>query len=72
MVWSPLAGGFLSGKFTPRFRGDNDLRRTTFDFPPVDKARAYDIIDAMTPICQGARRVGSAGRARTGCCSVRV
>ena len=52
MVWSPLAGGFLSGKFTRDKRGDNDSRRTTFDFPPVDKERAYDIIDAMAPIAK--------------------
>ncbi len=52
MVWSPLAGGFLSGKFTRSQRGDNDSRRTVFDFPPVDKDKAYDIIDAMTPIAK--------------------
>ena len=52
MVWSPLAGGFLSGKFTRDKRGDNDSRRTAFDFPPVDKERAYDIIDAMAPIAK--------------------
>ena len=50
MVWSPLAGGFLSGKFTRGKRGDNDSRRTTFDFPPVDKERAYDVIDAMEKV----------------------
>ena len=50
--WSPLAGGFLSGKFTREKRGDNDSRRTTFDFPPVDKERAYDIVDAMAPIAK--------------------
>ena len=50
MVWSPLAGGFLSGKYTRDKRGDNDSRRTVFDFPPVDKERAYDRIDAMAPI----------------------
>jgi aryl-alcohol dehydrogenase-like predicted oxidoreductase len=50
MVWSPLAGGFLSGKFTRDKRGDNDSRRTTFDFPPVDKERAYDVIDAMAKV----------------------
>jgi aryl-alcohol dehydrogenase-like predicted oxidoreductase len=50
MVWSPLAGGFLSGKFTRDNRGDNGSRRTTFDFPPVDKERAYDIIDAMEKV----------------------
>jgi aryl-alcohol dehydrogenase-like predicted oxidoreductase len=50
MVWSPLAGGFLSGKFTRDKRGDNDSRRTTFDFPPVDKERAYDVIDVMEKV----------------------
>ncbi len=52
MVWSPLAGGFLSGKFTREKKGDNDSRRAAFDFPPVDKERAYDIIDAMAPIAK--------------------
>jgi aryl-alcohol dehydrogenase-like predicted oxidoreductase len=52
MVWSPLAGGFLSGKFARDRRGDNDSRRTVFDFPPVDKERAYDVIDAMAPIAK--------------------
>jgi aryl-alcohol dehydrogenase-like predicted oxidoreductase len=47
MVWSPLAGGFLSGKFTRNAAGPNDARRTAFDFPPVDKERGYDVIDAM-------------------------
>jgi len=49
LPWSPLAGGFLSGKFT-RDGGPNDARRTVFDFPPVDKDKAFDIIDAMRPI----------------------
>jgi aryl-alcohol dehydrogenase-like predicted oxidoreductase len=52
MVWSPLAGGFLSGKFTRDNAGPNDARRAAFDFPPVDKERAYDVIDAMAPIAQ--------------------
>jgi aryl-alcohol dehydrogenase-like predicted oxidoreductase len=50
MVWSPLAGGFLSGKFTRELTGGNDSRRTNFDFPPIDKERAYDIVDAMAAI----------------------
>lgn len=49
LPWSPLAGGFLSGKFT-RDGGPNDARRTAFDFPPVDKEKAYDIIDVMKQI----------------------
>jgi aryl-alcohol dehydrogenase-like predicted oxidoreductase len=51
LVWSPLAGGFLSGKFT-RDGGDTAARRASFDFPPVNKERAYDIIDAMVPIAE--------------------
>jgi len=49
LVWSPLAGGFLSGKFT-RDNKDAAARRATFDFPPVDKDRAYGIVDAMRKI----------------------
>jgi len=50
MVWSPLAGGFLSGKFGREGAKSKDSRRMTFDFPPVDKERAYDIIDVMREI----------------------
>jgi len=49
LVWSPLAGGFLSGKFT-RNSGDEAARRASFDFPPVDKERAFDIIDVLKTI----------------------
>ncbi len=50
MVWSPLAGGLLSGKFGRDKKGQEGSRRTTFDFPPVKRDRAYDCIDAMRPI----------------------
>ena len=46
LVWSPLAGGFLSGKFT-REAKDETARRASFDFPPVDRERVYDIIDVV-------------------------
>jgi aryl-alcohol dehydrogenase-like predicted oxidoreductase len=49
MVWSPLAGGLLSGKFGPGTT-DESARRAKFDFPPVDKERAWKVIDAMRPI----------------------
>jgi len=52
MVWSPLAGGLLSGKFARDQKGQEGSRRTTFDFPPVNRDRAYDCIDAMRPIAQ--------------------
>ena len=47
MVWSPLAGGFLSGKYSREQDGPAGSRRTTFDFPPVNRERAFDCIDAM-------------------------
>ena len=50
MVWSPLAGGFLSGKYSRDQDGPAGARRTTFDFPPVDRERAFDCIDAMRTI----------------------
>ncbi|MGO4312449.1 aldo/keto reductase [Pseudomonas sp. KB_15] len=52
MVWSPLAGGLLSGKYTREQRGEEGSRRTTFDFPPVNRDRAYNCIDAMRLIAQ--------------------
>ena len=50
MVWSALAGGFLSGKFSRDTKGPEDARRTNFDFPPVDRDRAWPIIDALREI----------------------
>jgi aryl-alcohol dehydrogenase-like predicted oxidoreductase len=52
MPWSPLAGGFLSGKFSKDSAGPNDARRTAFDFPPVDKDRGFACIDAMRPLAK--------------------
>jgi len=52
MPWSPLAGGFLSGKFTRTNEVAGESRRDTFNFPPVDKEKAYDIIDVMIRIGQ--------------------
>jgi len=52
MVWSPLAGGLLSGKFTPDGKGPDGARRANFDFPVVDKARAFKVVDAMRPIAE--------------------
>lgn len=50
LPWSPLAGGFLSGKYTRDNKPSDDSRRLNFDFPPVNQEKAYDIIDAMQPI----------------------
>jgi len=51
MVWSPLAGGFLSGKYS-RNASTEEGRRVNFDFPPVNKEKAFDIIDVMQVIAQ--------------------
>ncbi|MBN8858718.1 MAG: aldo/keto reductase [Sphingobacteriales bacterium] len=47
MVWSPLAGGLLTGKYTRSGETEEGSRRTTFDFPPVNKERVYDIVDVL-------------------------
>ena len=49
MVWSPLAGGFLSGKYD-RDGKTAEGRRVDFDFPPINKDRAYDAIEVMRGI----------------------
>jgi aryl-alcohol dehydrogenase-like predicted oxidoreductase len=60
MPWSPLAGGFLSGKYTRDIKTAGDSRRDNFDFPPINKERAFDIIDVMTRI--GERHTASVAR----------
>ena len=67
MVWSPLAGGLLSGKYgrgqqvneanaaNPAHEANTaeaGSRRIAFDFPPVDKERAWDCIDVMRPMAE--------------------
>ena len=60
MPWSPLAGGFLSGKFTRERAIAGESRRDTFDFPPINKEKAYDIIEVMIRI--GKKHKASAAR----------
>jgi aryl-alcohol dehydrogenase-like predicted oxidoreductase len=50
MTWSPLAGGFLSGKFDRQRAGSAGGRRAVFNFPPVDVQKGYDIIDVLQKI----------------------
>ncbi len=52
MVWSPLAGGLLSGKYKRGTDGKShgDGRRAAFDFPIVDPDRADAVLAAMAPI----------------------
>lgn len=47
LPWSPLAGGLLSGKFDMEKTGPAGARRTTYDFPPVDRVRAKAVLAVM-------------------------
>ncbi len=62
MVWSPLAGGLLSGKYKLNAAGEveGEGRRAAFDFPVVDKPRAMKLVEAMRPIAE-AKGVSVAG-----------
>ncbi|MDQ6843323.1 MAG: aldo/keto reductase [Bacteroidota bacterium] len=52
MVWSPLAGGLLSGKYKRNEENNEGGRRANFDFPPVNKDRAFDIVDLLQPMAE--------------------
>jgi aryl-alcohol dehydrogenase-like predicted oxidoreductase len=52
MVWSPLAGGLLSGKYTRDEQNKEGGRRANFDFPPVNRERVFDIIDVLQPMAE--------------------
>lgn len=58
MVWSPLAGGLLSGKYDRDVKS-GEGRRVNFDFPPVNKEKAFDILDVLRPMAE-ARKVSVA------------
>jgi aryl-alcohol dehydrogenase-like predicted oxidoreductase len=52
LVFSPLAGGLLSGKFSRTNQKPADSRRTEYDFPIVDKERTWKILDVTAPIAK--------------------
>lgn len=52
LVWSPLAGGLLSGRFSRDNQTPEGSRRSAFDFPIVDKERAWNVVDVMRPIAK--------------------
>jgi aryl-alcohol dehydrogenase-like predicted oxidoreductase len=52
LVWSPLAGGLLSGKFSRDNQKPDGSRRSSFDFPIVDKERTWSILDVIAPIAK--------------------
>jgi aryl-alcohol dehydrogenase-like predicted oxidoreductase len=52
MVWSPLAGGYLSGKYEGEHVSE-DNRRAKFDFPPVNRERGRNVIAVIRDIAAG-------------------
>lgn len=53
LPWSPLAGGFLSGKFTrQKEKAGGGSRRDEFDFPPIDKEQTYNIVDVIEEVAE--------------------
>lgn len=56
-VWSPLASGFLSGKYTRESLSDPENRYAGFDLPPFDKEEGFKLVDRMRAVAaaHGAR-----------------
>jgi aryl-alcohol dehydrogenase-like predicted oxidoreductase len=52
LVWSPLSGGFLSGKYRRDNPNPEGARRTAFNFPPIDTERGFDAVDALDQVAQ--------------------
>ena len=52
LPWSPLSGGFLTGKYRRDRSAPADGRRKDFDFPPIDQVHGYDAVEAAESISQ--------------------
>ena len=52
LVWSPLAGGFLSGKYTRENPEPENARLNKFKLPPIDVEKGYDVVDVLKQIAQ--------------------
>jgi len=50
MIWGPLAGGFLTGKYTREDPTGGGGRRKEFDFPPLDVEHGYDVVERLKAI----------------------
>ncbi len=51
MVWSPLSGGLLTGKYTRGVQKEEGRLRS-FPFPPFHEERAYDVLDVLIPMAE--------------------
>lgn len=52
LVWSPLSGGFLTGKYRRDTATPEDARRSGFNFPPIDEERGFDAVEALDEIAK--------------------
>ena len=52
LPWSPLSGGFLSGKYKRDDPNPAGTRRSGFDFPPIDLERGFDAIEALERVAK--------------------
>jgi aryl-alcohol dehydrogenase-like predicted oxidoreductase len=70
MVWSPLAGGLLSGKYAlgADNKTEGEGRRGKIDFPRIDKQLAFDLVEAMRPMAEAAASRSRRSRS-PGCCT---
>ena len=53
LVWSPLGGGFLSGKYT-RESISKEGRHAAFDIVPFDREKGFALLEAMRPLAERA------------------
>jgi aryl-alcohol dehydrogenase-like predicted oxidoreductase len=54
LVWSPLAGGWLSGKYTRHSRPDDGRQVRGFKEPPIyNRDLLWDIVDVINEVAKG-------------------
>jgi aryl-alcohol dehydrogenase-like predicted oxidoreductase len=51
-LWSPLASGFLSGKYDRAALSNPDNRYSGFDILPFDKERGFQLVEQMRSIAE--------------------
>ncbi len=52
LPWSPLSGGFLTGKFRRNQTAPAGTRRAGFNFPPIDQERGFDAVGALEGVAK--------------------
>lgn len=52
LVWSPLSGGYLSGKYTAGGENAGTGRRANLNFPPIDPSKADPIVHVLRAIAK--------------------